>query len=281
MRFLYATDGSEGSKAGAEFLHSIPLTEEDVIALLTVTQTEESKGDGQRILDRAKEWLGDTPATLHRYIRTGNAALEIIDAIVWLTAEVPTDLVVVGTHGRTGMARFFLGSVAERVARFAPRPVLVANHVDGPLSSVIIGYDGSRGAKRCVQFVNRLPLEPDCEICVVAVTTPLTATGFLPGNLRAEAENLCRSEKAEARRGLDKVAATLQASGRQVTTLLQDGDPASILLRVATERKADLIVVGAQGMSEIEQFLMGSVSDKVLRYANCSVLVVRPFPGEE
>jgi nucleotide-binding universal stress UspA family protein len=281
MRFLYATDGSEGSKAGAEFLRSLPLTPEDEIALLTVTQAEEGKGEGQRILDQAKAWLGETPARLHRYVRTGNAALEIIDAIVWLAEEVPTDLVVVGTQGRTGIARFFLGSVAERVARFAPRPVVVASHVDSPVRSVVIGFDGSRGARRCVEFVDRLPLEPDCEICVAAITTPVTATGFLPGRIKSELESVCREERAAARRGLDEMTKQLEASGRKVTTFLEDGDPASWLLRLADERKADLLVVGAQGVSEVEQFLMGSVSDKVLRHAKTSVLVVRPLPGEE
>jgi nucleotide-binding universal stress UspA family protein len=280
MRILFATDGSDGATAGATFLKNLPLTEEDSITLLTVLQSEERKTEGQRILDPTQKALGPTRAKLRRYVRYGNAAEEIIDAISQMAEEVPTDLVMVGTRGITGIARFFLGSVAERVARFAPCPVLVANHVRGPLKQIVIGYDGSRSARRAVGFIEKLPLTPDCEICVATMVTPKEAGGFLPGPMREEIEAFCKAERRAARQGLTEMEKQLQASGRKVVTELRDADPAAGLLQVASERKADLLVVGAQGISEVEQFLLGSVSDKVLRHAPCSVMIVRPFLEE-
>ena len=280
MRVLFATDGSEGSTAGAAFLKNLPLTEDDTITLLTVIQTEERKAEGQRILDATSEQLGTTPAKVNKYVRYGNAALEIIEAITDTAQEVPTDFVLVGTRGRTGIARFFLGSVAERVARFAPCPVMVANHVRGPLKQIVIGYDGSRGARRAVSFVDKLPLAPDSEICIGTMLTPKEAGGFLPAPLRDEIESMMKSERRGAKQGLAEVTQLLQASGRRVITELRDADPAAGLLQLAEERKADLLVVGAQGISEVEQFLLGSVSDKVLRHSPCSVMIVRPFLEE-
>ncbi len=280
MRILFATDGSEGATAGAEFLKNLPLTEEDTISLLTVIQTEERKAEGNRILDSTLEAIGPTVAKTHRYIRYGNAALEIIDTISQTAEEMPTDLVLVGTRGRTGIVRFFLGSVAERVARFAPCPVLVANRVRGPLKLIVIGYDGSRGARRAVHFVEKLPLSSDCVICIATMVTPREAGGFLPGPLREEIEAVCKAERRAARQGLNELAKQLQDSGYKVVTELRDADPASGLLQLATERAADLLVVGAQGISEVEQFLLGSVSDRVLRHAPCSVMIIRPFLEE-
>lgn len=280
MRILFATDGSDGAKAGAAFLKNLPLTADDTINLLTVIQTEERKAEGNRILDATLEAIGPTPATTHRYIRHGNAALEIIEEISQTAKEVPTDFVIVGTRGRTGIARFFLGSVAERVARFAPCPVLIANHVRGPLKEIVIGYDGSRSARRAVNFVEKLPLAPNCEVCIATLVTPKETGGFLPGPLREEINAICKAEQKAARQGLNEVTKQLQGSGHKIVTDLRDADPAAGLLQIAEERKADLLVVGAQGISEVEQFLLGSVSDKVLRHAPCSVMIIRPFLDE-
>jgi nucleotide-binding universal stress UspA family protein len=277
MNILYATDGSEGAKAGAAFIQHLPLTEEDSIALVTVVQAEEGRAEATPILSAGQEAIGTTPAKIHRYIRHGNAALEIIDAINWLAAEIPTDLIVVGTRGLSGIVRFFLGSVAERVARFAPTPVLIAREVKGPLKQIVVGFDGSRSSRRAINFLNTFPLHPDCEICIASMVTAPEAGGFLPGPLRHEIEAICREERQHAEKGLAEVAKILQSAGRKVVTEIHAAEPASGLLQLAEERQADLMVVGAQGTSEVEQFLLGSVSDKILRNAHCSVLVVRPY----
>lgn len=281
MRILFATDGSEGAKAGADFLRLLPLTENDHIALVTVVQTEESKADAKPILDAAQEAIGPTKATVHRYTRHGNAALEIIDAVVLFSEEFPTDLIIVGTRGLSGIARFFLGSVASRIARYAPCPVLVARNVHGPIQSVIAGYDGSRSARRAVHFLEKMPLSPDAKICLATMLTPASASGFLPGPLQGEINAIRRAEERTARKELAELAAEFGGEGRAVEIEVRDGDPPSGLLRIAAERNADLITVGAQGASEVQEFLLGSVSEKVLRHAPCSVLLVRPLPGTE
>ncbi|GAB4453981.1 MAG: hypothetical protein OHK0029_07860 [Armatimonadaceae bacterium] len=275
MNILYATDGSEGAKPGAEFLHHLPLTEQDSVCLLTVVQSEEGKAEGAPVLDTAQTIIGDTPATVHRYIRHGNAALEIIDAINWMAAEVSCDLIVVGTRGLTGIARFFLGSVAERVARFAPTSVLVAHNIHGPLRRIVIGFDGSRTARRAVDYVRKLPLTPDCEICLATMVTPSEAAGFLPAFIQKEIATVRQEERHTAEKGLQEMAQQLQESGVRVVTVVEEAEPASGLLYLAEQHKADLIVVGAQGHSEVELFLLGSVSDKVLRNSPCSTLIVR------
>jgi nucleotide-binding universal stress UspA family protein len=283
MKFLYATDGSEGAKAGATFLSRLPLTTGDEINILTVIQDEEARGAAQPILADAKETLQNTGATIKSAVRRGNAALEILDAIRWAAEETPSDCIVVGTRGLSAIARFFLGSVAERAARMSPCPVLVAQPSDPvkPVSRVVIGFDGSRGARRAVTFVEKMPLPADAEICLVTVVTPKSRFGFLPGGLAQQVEAMADEERREAAKALHEIAAALKATGRTVTTEIRDSDPAEGLMEAAREREADLIAVGALGLSEVERFLIGSVADKVLRHAPCSVLIVRPYPGME
>jgi nucleotide-binding universal stress UspA family protein len=90
-----------------------------------------------------------------------------------------------------------------------------------------------------------------------------------------ELEKVYESERQAAQARLDALVSTFASAGKRATARLETGDPAHRLLEVAEEREADLIVVGSQGLSAIDRFLLGSVSEKVLRYAECSVLVVR------
>ena len=161
----------------------------------------------------------------------------------------------------------------------------MAHHADinKPISRVVVGFDGSKGARHAVSFVDKMPLSPDTEICIASLVSPKMAFGFLPGGLANQIEGMRREERQYMETQLKEIAAALRATGRNVVTELRDADadPATGLIELVEERKADLLAVGALGVSEVERFLIGSVADKVLRHAPCSVLVVRPLPGME
>jgi nucleotide-binding universal stress UspA family protein len=237
--------------------------------------------DGGSALDAACEALRHCTASLETRVRRGNAAEEILRE----AEEHPTDLIVVGAEGCSAIARFFLGSVAERVARHARCPVLLARPVQGELHKLLVGVDGSRYAERAVHRVGQLPL-PDVEIQLVMVLPfvedLMRARMILPPYPLSpeEAQEYAEQQEKEAQEELARLAAMLAAPGRQIVTGVVHGDPALALIDRAKELGTDLIVVGAQGLSAIERFVMGSVSENVLRYAHCSVLVVKQ-PAEQ
>ena len=166
VNILYATDGSEGALAAAHFLARLPLAADCQIHLLTVIEVDGGEAEANDIVARTREALGETRARVSTRLRRGDAAQQILEQIHHggdddATAEtldgvagIPDDgplpdLVVVGTHGHGAIARLFLGSVAERVARHAPCPVLLARPlIGGELDRIVVGLDGSDSAAR-------------------------------------------------------------------------------------------------------------------------------------
>jgi nucleotide-binding universal stress UspA family protein len=94
----------------------------------------------------------------------------------------------------------------------------------------------------------------------------------LAGIDAAPLEELAR---IEAQRELDAVLALEQPAGRRIPTLLEQGEPAPVIMRVAREGGYDLVVLGARGRSETRHALLGSVTERVVRHAGCAVLAVR------
>jgi len=260
MNVLYATDGSEGALAAAQFLTTLPPG--DQLRLVTVA-SEPDCGEALHALEVTRQALGERGVG-RLETRCGDAAEEILRA----AEEEETDLVVVGSHGLGAVGRLLLGSVAERVARRARCPVLLARPLKDDVKTVIIGLDGSQGAAAAARWLGQLPLPPDCVVHVVTAAIFYCSPGENP------------PERAAALALLESCAEELRRAGKQTSTELREDGAVAGLLAAATEHGADLIVVGAQGLNAVQRFLLGSVSEKVMRLAPCSVLVVRETGGK-
>jgi nucleotide-binding universal stress UspA family protein len=287
MRIVLATDGSEGAVAAARLVAELPLDLEDTVTLLSVLpDPTDAKPTQERAAERAeqamapaREALCHCAASLVMTTCHGHPAREIVHFV----EEHPTDLAVMGSRGLSAVARFVLGSVTERVARHAPSSILVARPRSQRLRRVLIGVDDSDAAAHAVAWLGRLPLPPEVEIRLVTVLPLLDAWSETPlpigPPLVEYPTTLAAHERERAQARLHALSAPLAAAGRAVVTELRTGDPALALLRVADEEGTDLLVAGSQGRSAISRFLLGSVSEKLLRYAHCSVLIVKQAPG--
>jgi nucleotide-binding universal stress UspA family protein len=276
MKILYATDGSTGAQAAAEFLAALPLDASGHLTILTVLARHE-EGEGQPALESAREALTGGAARVETQVRRGHPVEEILRA----AEEQQADLLVVGAGGHTGVAHFFVGSVAERVARHATYPVLVARPLRAKLGEVIVGVDGSVGAMDAVEWLQRLPLPAECGVRLLTAlprVEDLTLTSrWLPLPLmgRSDAEAFIERLRQDAQGRLDALAASFTGVGRPAVIEIRSGDAAQTLLDVADEQDADLVVVGSHGLSTGKRFVLGSVSEKILRHAHCSTLVVK------
>lgn len=191
------------------------------------------------------------------------------------------DLVVVGSHGRTAIGRFVLGSVSQRVLNEAKCSVRIARgRIDGPDTPVrvVIGVDGSPGSETAVKAVASRKWRPDSEIMVVVVDDPPVPEYF--GTLVPPLAKMIKEDSQQERVWAEKLATRslelLKPTEVKVTHLLTEGDPKRVLPRVAQEWSADCIFVGSTGFSNrFERFVLGSVSAAVAARAHCSVEVVR------
>lgn len=186
------------------------------------------------------------------------------------------DLVIMSTHGRGGLSRLVLGSVAAAVLEASPAPLLLLRGDSAkPMSMghAVIGLDGSPLAHSIVPAV-RLLLDPGrAKVTLVRAldTTPARVTS---GGDRES--NPTPAELDAATHDLAASRAELEEVGVEVGTRISRGRPASVLLDAAREQHADLIAIATHGMSGLGPLLMGSVAEEVIRTAELPVLVHRP-----
>jgi nucleotide-binding universal stress UspA family protein len=184
------------------------------------------------------------------------------------------DLVVVGSHGKGAMESFLLGSVSERVARYAPCSVLVAR--SDQLRRAVVGLDGSETAAAALELLTRLPLPNGAELRVVHVLQPREVP---PGEKQTLAPE-DRERLAEADRVIQGALERLRATGWSVHGEVRCGATAASLVATAGETGADLIVLGVSSHAGPGPFFLGCVSGWVLIHAPCSVLLARKTARE-
>ena len=184
--------------------------------------------------------------------------------------ELDPDLVVMGTHGRTGIAHLLLGSVAEKVLRHTPVNLLTLNK-KAPLvraahcfERILVPVDFSEFAKRAVQLASSL-LAPGGELRVAhVVASPIHPAFYASGVTR-----LFQLDPDLPERIGTHLASFLE--GLELTDVtVREGDVFAELMDVSKQ----LIVMGTQGLTGLDHLLVGSVSEKMVRVSEIPVLTV-------
>jgi nucleotide-binding universal stress UspA family protein len=212
---------------------------------------------------------------------SGSPAHEILK----LAREWQPDLIVVGSHGRTALGRFVLGSVSQKVLTEAETSVRIARPTSGTGASairIVVGVDGSEGSEEAVRAVASRDWAPGSEVRVVVAEDSLTANSVYrwlpPVTEFIDEVNEAEHTQAQtiAAEAVNKLHAEPGNSSVTVSAAIVAGDPKQVLVRHAEEFGADCIFTGATGFSTpIERFLVGSVSAAVAARAHSSVEVVR------
>jgi len=199
--------------------------------------------------------------------------------IVEQAARLHADLIVMGTHGRGGFQRLFLGSVAEKVLRQAVAPVLTvgaADHAEGgSFSRIVCGVDFSECSLAALDYALAVADGAGAHLTVVNVIE-WTPVGYDP--LIGPPTDLAgyrMGAEAGARERLRKVVASTPPTDVQVHEIVTSGKPHHELLRIAKDEGADLVVLGIHGRNPIERLFFGSTAEPVVRRAECPVLTVR------
>jgi nucleotide-binding universal stress UspA family protein len=214
----------------------------------------------------------------------GDALREILDE----AASVKADLIAVGTHGRSGFERLFLGSVTEKLLRKADCPVLTVpphnpNTVPaspGLFTRILCPIDFSECSKAALQYAMSMAQENDAELVVLYVVANDLAP--LPGQSPDDgvdhtisvADFFIRREEQVRRLLQGSVPETVRTYCR-VETMTTHGKPSTEILRLAHERHTDLIVIGVRGRNAAGLTVFGSTAQQVVRLATCPVLTIR------
>jgi len=301
MKVLLAIDGSQYSEATIGLARALRIGKKAEMAILTVIpehvflgghtvadllgrsaalKIQMQKAEEEKALELLRKLSRSLAAPgreIETMVRRGSPADEIIKTC----RDMSADLVLVGFKGTSDSPEFLLGSVAHKVVRYAPCSVLVAKGKIEAVKRVLVPLDGSRHSDQTVQFLLRMPLPSRVEVLVMVVLQSFAATFVKAYTLDAERDReivaeLQGSEEEAAGRVLTEAENQLRTGGYRVTTILCRGDPSREILREAGQRNVDLIALGAKGLTGVRGFLLGSVAQRVARYAKSSVLIVRP-----
>lgn len=138
------------------------------------------------------------------------------------------------------------------------------------MKRMLVAVDGSQYGLEAVKAAAKLAAERGINKLTLINVIPTVTTTVGVSLAAAPPEDI------EAWEVFEEPKAILKKAGVEAELLLREGDPADEIVRVAREEGFDLIIVGHRGLSPVKAFLLGSVSDRVVAHASCSVLVVRP-----
>lgn len=223
-----------------------------------------------RLADRAKA----------RGIRTETyvASGPVPQALDMLTRELDADLLVISTHGRSGVSRFMLGSNASATIQLATRPVLLlrpqalAAGETPQVTRVLAPLDGSGFAEQVLPWVQAFAIVSNAEMILLAV--PEVPEPALYGAMREAVEELRERAELNSRRYIEGVAKQLQELGVNARPMVIGSRPATAILEVAEREHVDVIMLATHGRGGMERLVLGSVADRVVHHALCPVFLV-------
>jgi nucleotide-binding universal stress UspA family protein len=300
MNILVALDGSQHIKSVVSLTGAIVERSDHRLTALTVIpdhvflgghtltrflrqsglpKSELRLADTETVRQHLSDWcnpLATHGFEVHTMVVRGNPADQIIKAC----REAEADLVILGAKGTSSVSRFLLGTVAQRLMRYAPCSVLIARGTVQKLNRVLVPIDGSDNARGAADFLMQIPLPADTEVHLLSVVEShwdaLISTPTLNMTDNAEiVDGLQHAEDRAARSLLAEEWERFHSRGYKVTSTVAYGNPPQQILKAAEDQKVDMIVVGAKGLSGIRGFLLGGVAQRTARYANCAVLIAR------
>jgi len=296
---LYPTDLSEASLPAFRYAVALARWYSATLTVLHVVPTFEP-------LPRPSEWIGNAnpgPAVLPPegvraemarllpmdeaedvavtlVARAGDSATAIVDQVI----DSAADVIVMGTHGRSGFDRLLTGSVAEKVLRRAPCPVLtippaaaLAGAEQPSFLRVLCPVDFSPASEQAIGFARDLARQSGGTMTMLHVVEwlaeeqPVADADF---DVTAVREQMAR--KAHER--LQGLVPDESRTWCEVEEVVTFGRAHREVMRLAAEQQADLIVMGAQGRGGVGLALFGSTTQQIVRSATCPVLVVHA-PG--
>ena len=207
------------------------------------------------------------------------------DEICRLAHTIPADLVVMPTHGRTGLKHVFLGSTAERIVQHSSCPVLVTreksaksrNGSQGRMKTILVPVDFStcsrEGLRYAIAFANEFGAK-----LILLHTTYLGYIYSCEGTAIYDIPALQKAARKAAERKMRDLVRSLDFGAVKFEMAFTDGSPVIDICAFAKDHDVDLIITSTHGFTGFTHVLIGSIAEQVVRHAPCSVLVVPSHP---
>jgi nucleotide-binding universal stress UspA family protein len=287
-------DGSELAERALDYVTGLAAASRAQVTLLHVSTPDQSELGPSRFWDYLLEHaaqvlrsrLGDTAsegATVNSTVLFGHPAEEILS----YAEKNNVGLIAMTTHGRSGVRRWALGSVAARVARHSPVPVLlVRSDVSAetigskwPEKRILVLLDGSERAEQVLPHVADQAKIGGAEVVLLRVLEPLSPPDFytadMPGNWEDLAEQMMAHLQEECTRYFAGLKRQLREAGVQVRSETLEGNTWDEIISYIERDGFDLVALSSHGRSSIIRWAVGSVAETLLRKCPVPLLLVR------
>jgi nucleotide-binding universal stress UspA family protein len=289
-RILLPTDGSDWAVGAARHAFAFAQLGNGTVHVLSVVDLRHFEDDlvgadrdegmsvaeqsAHAAVDHVEQLAEEADCRVRTSVRRGIPHTAIIDYAT--THDV--DLVVMGTHGRTGFQRFLLGSVAERVLREAPVPVVTA-HLDDERTvpsydRVLVPTDGSEGATTALSHALDIVSATGGHLHVLSIVDSRALSGGFEAG--PALPTIRTSLETYAEDSVDAFREQATEAGVESTGTVTVGLPADEICDYADAEDIDLVVMGTHGRTGLERVVFGSVTERVVRTTEVPVLTIRP-----
>jgi len=265
-KLLLSTDGSQYSEGAIrEAISFASKCSSKIYACMVLETNPEYETIGSNVFEKEEEEARAHLESIKARATKEGVRCETIfhesgeasEAIVGEAAEKRVDMIVIGRHGRKGLAKALLGEVAAKVIAHAPCKVLVvpkAARIE--YRNIVVAIDGS--AHSSAALTEAIAIAKRCGSHLIALSA-----------MRDE------TERQEAEHYANKAADLAQKEGVSAEAVTPTGRSFNAIVETAGGRGVDLIVMGTYGKTGVKKLLMGSSTEKVIGNAGCAVLVVK------
>ena len=234
-------------------------------------QLEKRMNIGRTLCDQAKEDVSSASGiNLESIVCEGDPS----DTLVKIAQAKKADLIVIGTHGRSGIKKFLMGSVTSGVIASSTCDVLVVKKADsdwsGRYSSILLPFDGSGPGRKALEQACRISIMDGSAVTVLYVVPryeemiEFFRSSVIQESLMKEAQKITALAVDLA---LEK--------GVNVKVVIEDGDVISRISETAVREKNDLIIMGSHGWGGVNKAYIGSTTERLIMHAGSPILVVK------
>jgi nucleotide-binding universal stress UspA family protein len=282
QRILVPLDGSELAEVALPYAEELAERLGGEMTLLHVCDSDEdpNRHTHEIYVEKMAESMGEKGLKAKPALLFGHVAEQIVD---YADAE-DIGLIVMATHGRSGIRRWVLGDVAAKVVRATKRPVALVRAEAGPpkphdgiLRRILVPLDGSKDSEVVIPRVEPLASQLKSEIVLLHVIAPTYFVYSIPGEavqMPFSPDDMDRFS-SKALEYLQSVVAALERKGITARAEVAIGSAADEIISMADEIDADAVAMSTHGRSGISRWAFGSTADKVLHAGNTPVLLVR------
>ena len=279
-KILVAFDGSESSRNALKQAIKFQETEKAWIRVLVVLPPYEGdleiigvsdiksilEGSSEKLIAEAKEIAGAERAAIITNVEQGQAYEKIVDVA---DAE-NCDLIVMGRRGVHHFERMLMGSVTSRVIGYTHKDVLVIPR-DATIrwENILLAVDESTSSETAVKHAMDFALSYGARITAVTVVD-------VNDEFYAQVPHAVDKMVEKAKSLLEKVRKSLESCDIKTETIVREGEAYEKIVEVAEEINADIIFMGSHGRTGFKKLFMGSVTEKVIGFSACPVMVVKP-----